>query len=237
MERKLIGICDDQSDSACVLAAMVAELLGEKRMEYQIQCYGSGEELLRHAGQLAIVFLEMEMPDMDGIETGGLLKRRNPGCRLIIDANIGHRYKEAFRINAFRFVTKPFETEEIREALFAAMDSFMGMGILELYQARNEYDVRQKDICYIQAFNGYAEFVVGKQRMRKEISLTALEKSLDSVLFYRINRQIVVNLSRITRYRNGCVYVNGESLSVSRRNRKEFEQRYMEFNLRYKRGQ
>ena len=60
------------------------------------------------------------MPQMDGIDVGKEILRQNPGCRIIIASGEWERFKEGYVIRAVRFVTKPFDEEEIAEALAEA---------------------------------------------------------------------------------------------------------------------
>ena len=57
---------------------------------------------------------------MDGIDVGKEILRQNPGCRSIIASGEWERFKEGYVIRAVRFVTKPFDEEEIAEALAEA---------------------------------------------------------------------------------------------------------------------
>ena len=145
------------------------------------------------------------------------------------------RFKEAFHIQAMRFVTKPFEREEVEEALKAAIDSNLGGTFLELYFRRNKYEIRQADVQYIEAYNGYAEFIVNGKRFRKESSLDELEELLDKRVFVRINRKTILNMCWVQSYRNHCMQVTDREFVVSRRRRKEVESRYIEYDLHYRR--
>lgn len=53
-------------------------------------------------------------------------------------------FKDAFKIGAFRFVTKPFEKKEIKEALEAFLKTKIGMETIGLYRERNKYTFFKK---------------------------------------------------------------------------------------------
>lgn len=231
-----VALCDDQEYILVQLKKMLQEILKEKGCQYIIEVFSSGEELISKNEYCDVVFLDIEMPGMDGIQVGEIIRQRNAECKIIMATCAIERYKEAFHIRAFRFVTKPFVSEEIEEAMDAVLSLKRDDDSIELYCQRVLYKVKWKDIQYIQAYNGYSEFLVGNRIFRKEISLNSIEEQLDMQFFSRIHRQYIVNMRWIISYDNGKVRVGNQVIPVSKRKRKDFEQEYIEFDLKYRRG-
>ena len=229
-----IGICDDEKDVVFQLKAYVEKYQTEKKCACEIEVFSSGEELLLCAQEYAVVFLDIEMDGLDGIKTGELLRRKNPDIIIIMATGRQERYKEAFRIQAFRFITKPFEEEEIYEALDAVSDCQCGEEEIELFSKRAAIRVKQREICYIRACYGDTEFLVGDQVFRKEISLNDLENVLDQKMFVRVHRQYIVNMGWIETYQDGRISIGGQCITVARRKRKEFERKYIEYDIQYR---
>lgn len=84
------------------------------------------------------------------------------------------------------------------------------------------------------AVNSAVEFMLKEGIFRKETSLTDLEKVLDDRLFYRINKQCIVNMREVRDYRNGKILINEIEMKVSIRRKKEFEKAYMMFDVNYR---
>ncbi len=230
-----IAICDDCVPVATDLMNHIKGILRERRITAECRMFFSGEELLKSDDCFSIVFLDIEMPGMDGIEVGKKLRQRNPDCRIIMVTVRIDRISEAFFFQAFRFVQKPFRDDELREALFSALAETPGEESIELYHDRNNCLIKLKDIRYIRAFNGYSEFMVGNKFFRKDVSLNELEQQLDHRIFSRIHRQYIVNLNWIDKNLGDTLLVSGARLPISRRRRKDFEKEYIEFDLRYRR--
>ena len=70
--------------------------------------------------------------------------------------------------------------------------------------------------------------------LRKDCSLSELEQELSKELFFRVSRQYIVNLGKITEYAKGSIHIQGKKILISRRRKKEFEQAYLEYDLRYR---
>lgn len=234
MEKVVIGICDDQKEIVIELKKMLEAYLSAQNCSYELYLFLNGESLLGRIDKINVVFLDIEMPGMDGIELGRKIKQINPECKIIMATGRVDRFKDAFRIHAERFITKPFDKAEVEEALRAVALRNFGEETIELYYMRNLYQVCQRDILYIIAYNGYTEFVVDDKVFRKETSLNEVECMLDERIFFRINRKCMVNMQWIQVYSGGVIRIGGKEFEVSRRRRKDFEQKYIEFDLRYR---
>ena len=171
MQKLMIGICDDEEIILEKLQELVEQTVRRKGLEYEILAFSSGEALLLQAGNLEIVFLDIDMPGLDGIETGLRLRQINPTCTIIMATGMEERYKEAFYVQAIRFVTKPFICLEIEEAIDACLKRRIGSKTVEAYRNRNPYQVCQRDIVYVSSYGSYVELMVRGKRFRKEVSM------------------------------------------------------------------
>lgn len=233
MGKLRIGICDDEQRILKILKTLIEECMEEKREEAEILSFLSGKELMKKAADLDVIFLDIAMPGMDGFDVGKKIRRINPKCKIVMETAYIERVKESFKIGVFRFVTKPFEKEEIREALHAVLDLRIGTEMIEVYRDRNPYQIFQRDISYFRAYNGYVEAFSDHHRYRKDISMKELEKCLDSRLFFQVSREYIVNMLWITDSRNGIVWVADREIRISRRRKKEFERAYVLFDACY----
>lgn len=230
-----IAICDDELLIAGQLEKIIRQILHECDMEGEIQIYQNGMELLDNIENVQIVFLDIDMPGMDGMETGHLLRKKGSDCEIIVATSVVERYKEAFYIQACRFITKPFDEKEIEEALRYTMDRRIGTYMVEGYDRRVIVKVPEKTIQYFRAFNGYVEFYTKERVFRKETTLDEVYQCLDKRLFFKVSRSYIVNFAQILTYKGGVVVIGKQSFMVARRCRKEFEKKWIEFDLHYRR--
>ncbi len=108
------------------------------------------------------------------------------------------------------------------------------MNTIVLYKDRIPYEVKQNDIKYILAYDGYSEHKVKNNMLRKESSLNELEAQLNEKLYFRVNRTCIVNFRWIREYKNGMIILDDLTVKVSRRRKKSFESALMEFDLNYR---
>lgn len=234
MENKWIAICDDQEEVTKKLQSIIQKICVKNKINIGTKEFFNSFDLLNNIKGCLIAFIDLDMPGMDGIELGKRINELNLDCKIIVATGRVDRYKEAFTIQALRFVTKPFDEKEIEEALLTALLKKVGNGIITAFMNRIPYDISESDIRYLMAYNGYVEIVTENGRYRKDTSLDSLECDLDKRLFVRINKGYIVNLQWIKGFDNTTVLLIDQRLPLSRRRRKNLEQKFMEFDLKYR---
>ncbi|MBE5884639.1 MAG: response regulator transcription factor [Lachnospiraceae bacterium] len=229
-----VGICDDEILILDKLKDIVSSCLEEMGVDYDLMCFESAETLVEKAEGLDIVFLDIAMPQMDGIAAGKQIQLINKECKIIIASAMIERFKETYQICAFRFITKPYEKEEVQEALKAIVQRGVGVEYIEVYRDRKKYTIRQKKIKYMVAYDGYVEVKAGQYLFRKETSLNEMEKCLDEKIFARIHKQYLINMLWIDEYSDNSVQIEEKEFKISRRKSLEFNKKYMNFDINYR---
>ena len=235
---KVIGICDDEELAARRLERMIREMLGKRPelygTEWEIRLYFSGEELLEEAGDCAVIFLDVKMPGMDGIETGRRIMIRYPSCKVTLATGERDRYKDGYRIHALRFVTKPFEEAEVAEALEAAVD-IPGEREITVYDSNYRYVIREREIRYVIAYSGHVKIYTEKKVFRRNEGLEEFGSALDPRLFARPDRNLIVNLMYVDASSMTDWFTVGEQVfKISRRKKSDFRQACVDFDLKYR---
>lgn len=226
-----IGICDDEKVICEILCNHIQTYFKDSEQKGTIAIFTDGNQILKCITKLDIVFLDIDMPELDGIEVGKLIKKCHPKCKIIMATGKVERFKESFIINAFRFITKPFVYDEIKEALQAYEKEQIGNQKIAAYKERVEYGISQRDILYIRAYNGYVEIRTNYDVFRREKSLCEMEKIIDTTIFIRVSKQYLVNLLNVRDIHNGKIYMREIEIAIARRRKKEVEKKYVELSL------
>lgn len=229
-----IGICDDEKVTAAVLQKRIQRCLEKNQMEGETYIFCSGNQLLESIQQLDILFLDIDMPGLDGIETGLLYRKRDKKCKIVMETSMVERMQEAFYLEAYRFLIKPIQGKELEEVFLSYQKSCLGSEGMLLMENRQCVNVMQKDIYYIQSYDSYTEFIVKDRILRSEKSLRMLEEELEARLFFRIDKKHIVNFGYIETYRDGIVRIKDKEIVVARRRKKEFEASYRGYDLEYR---
>lgn len=233
-DKLVLGMCDDDERIHKRLERIldgyeVRGLCSLVRLHFY-----SAEELLAFKGEMDALLLDIDMPEMDGIEAAHRLNKRGNLCKIIMLTGKIERFKETFRIGAFRFVTKPIMEEELFQAIDDVRERMIGRKLISLFSNRVQVNVQQRDILYIMADGKQTFIYVQNTSYRSEKSLEQWEKELDEKMFLRTHRSYIVNMGMIETLGRDIILVSGERVPVSKRKRREVELVYGTYDTRYR---
>jgi two-component system, LytTR family, response regulator len=166
-----------------------------------------------------LVFLDVQMPGMDGFEVVENLDREHVPAIVFVTAYDGHALR-AFEINALDFLLKPFDQARFEKALERARaqlsrdrNSLIDARLVSLLEGLHEerkyperlivksggrvFFVRTEEIDWVEASGNYVKIhAKGEAHLIRE-SMKNMETKLDSKTFVRIHRSAIVNIDRI----------------------------------------
>lgn len=230
-----IVVCDDEKYVHEDIDKLIRKYYKQTNLLCDVVHFISPKELISADIQPDCLFLDLSMPDMDGIEAARELNKRGINYKIIILTCREERFKEVFEINAFRFVTKPIDEREFFKAIDDVRECLIGLEQVEVYRDYYLYNIKQKEILYIMASNSETIIYTADNDYRSEISLKQWNKRLDERMFFQCHRSYIVNLNYIKDVQKACAILqSGERVKVSTGNARELTKRYMEYNLHYK---
>ena len=118
-----IGICDDQPEMRKPLRQILEQVLQLQGVEYLISESESGEELTAGISclDIDILFLDIEMRSLDGIETAKLLRKKGMKGIIIFITAYPDFVFQGYEVHAFHYILKPYRKEKIEEVLRQAL--------------------------------------------------------------------------------------------------------------------
>jgi len=186
----------------------------------EIEIVGEGENAkdalkLLAAIDCSVVFLDIQMPGMSGIELGEVLKSLKKPPAIIFVTAYEEYALQAFEVDAVDYILKPFDSSRIEQAIKKVLSMQRSEGeenkaeeqvvktVAALERIPLEYKGRtlllaQDDIAYIYTQNEavYVRTIDDKEYLAR-FTLKDLEQRLSSEKFFRTHRCYIVNLSRI----------------------------------------
>lgn len=204
-----ILICDDDRDITIQLQKFIIEFFRSRKLGIpEIQCYGSGETLLSDTGSKDIVFLDVEMPGLNGIYVGKELKDRNKNTIIFIITSYVEYLDDAMRFHVFRYLSKPLD----KQRLFQNMKD-----AIQLYNSVNiKIPIKTKEKIYTCS----ASEIIMIEAMRRRITVHTLSRdlialqnmeywggTLDMPCFFRPHRSFIINMKYVTDFDHSLIHL------------------------------
>ena len=237
-----IAVCEDEIE----VQKMLAESIQKVCPNAEILSYLSGEALLKADEHIDILFLDIQMPGKNGMETARALRKRGMDTILIFVTAIEEYVFQAFDVGAFHYLVKPFEQEKFAEVLRNAIKQKINQKANETEFPKKEspclmittdgkhLTVNLKDIVYAEVFN--RKIII--HTMDGEIEYYGKMKELEQKageLFYRSHRAYLVNLGYITKYNATTIWLEKGQALMAKQNYPEFVKRYLKYNQQERR--
>ena len=231
MESINIVICDDEEVIHEEVGKLLEEYENKENFRYNLYDCFSGKELLELSAEYKIILLDIDMPGMDGIQTATELSKRDEEKLIIMLTSKRERFKEAFKIGATRFVTKPIDKEELFEALDNAFFSLLGCEMIRLNYSGKECLLQQGEIQVIESHRDYLKIYSKEKVFESSKSLRTIQAELDERIFLLVHRSYIINLCHVCDVQKEFVKMdNGEKIPISRRKYKEVLQKIIDFD-------
>lgn len=220
-----IAIVEDDADDAAQLAEMTRtalERLGE-RGEIGI-FYNPLYFLDNYNPDYDIIFMDIEMPEMNGMEVARRLRQKDTNVVLIFVTNVARFAVDGYTVDATDFIVKPTTSENLYTKLDRAIKNIAaGRGDRIIIRCRSGACVENASrIKYIEVIDHKLLFHTMDKVIAATGSLSKLEAQLKSRGFSKCNSCYLVNLAYVTEINNKIAYVGGEELVISRGRLKPF---------------
>ncbi|MDF9798054.1 two-component system response regulator LytT [Catalinimonas alkaloidigena] len=204
--------------------------------------FSSAVEALKilHEQTVDLIFLDIQMPDLSGIELARVLDRggRMKGPRIIFTTAYDQFALEGYKVDALDYLLKPFSYEEFLRAVskaqayaeFAQPKGNPGRSAepeADYLFLKVEYQlvkINFNDILYIQGLKDYVKVYLysSNKPLLSLISMKALEDKLPANRFRRIHRSYIISLEKINAVTKSSVQIGKESIPVSNQYKEDF---------------
>ena len=215
-----IVLCDDDQELLQSLKSTVEVVLELNGISCEITTFTSGELLMQDFQQFYydIIFLDVEMGELNGIDTAKMIRSKDKQCIIIFVTAYTDFVFQGYEVRALNYILKPYKTEKIRNVLEEAIQECTVKS--QLYYMIESKGIRQKisfdEIKYfksdkrkiiIATTNNYKYEFYGK--------INDVERELPNY-FIRIHQRYLVNMNNIINLSvNSCKFED-EIIPVSR---------------------
>lgn len=204
-------LADDQQGMRTIIRKII-----EKAGGFEIVAEAEDGEIAiklfdKHRPEL--VFLDVEMPKMDGLSAAKEITDADPTVKIVFATAFEQYAREAFEVYAFDYLVKPFDVDRVLLTLNRAKTTHkiaydtsekpkQGMFSKELNKLMVKYKegicfIDMNDICLVQREDRSTVIYTTNRRIVTSEPLGELFKRLDKELFFRSHKSYIINLSMI----------------------------------------
>lgn len=210
---------------------MLCDQLEEVIKGCKLDWYSSGEAFLEAKQRYDIIFIDYEMPGMNGVETADIYRRKWPKTAIVFVSGHEEMLPQGYKVRAHQFLVKPVTKEELEEVIRRISEERRLQALCLEWNGQKDV-IPIKSIVYIESGkHGNGVVIRTKEKEYRDYQpLSFYEEYLSSEYFVQVHRSYIVNLYYVEEYhRNLILLKNGEKAKLSLRRQKYFEEKLNEF--------
>ena len=227
----LIAVVDDDTKEMQELVDCVEHYFNAKGEEHVIHRYYNGVEFIRSRELYNIVFLDIRLGEMDGLDAARFLRIVNKEAQLIFVTHMAQFAIRGYEVDAMDFIIKPIDQFSIDRVLEKAIKRISDSTnvTLALKTSDGIVSIPSNSIYFVEVYDHDLIYHTEQGDYKVRGRLGEVRKKLDDRNFIQCNRSYLVNMRHIKRVGSDFVEVNNERVQISKSHQKEIEQRFINF--------
>ena len=225
-----ILICDDEPAIAEQLENYIHDFFTRNHLKCPTTAlFSDGESLLSDTGEKDMVFLDVEMPGVDGIYVGQKLKKANADIIIFMVTSYTEYLDEAMRFHVFRYLSKPVDRQRLFRNLKDALKHYNS--VMEKVAIETRQGVITVPVTDI----------ISLETQGRKLIIHTLAKDFESVhnmqfwadllpknCFFQSHRSFLVNLAHVSEFDHSLIQLASHRFEayLTRRKYTEFKEAY-----------
>lgn len=214
-----IAVCDDEELFRIEFKSVLDKVL--INAEYDIDTFSGGSSLYEAflKNPFDLVFLDIEMPGIDGITLAKRLRAVSENVQIVFLTSHIEYALEGYEVNALRYLVKPVDMNKLSDVLKYIQDKKNNSRQIMIKQEGEDIVIDISDIIYMESMDKNVRIVTSKSEYITRYNISDYEEELKNSGFLRIHRGYLISLSKVKKIVKNDVVMDGDiSLPVSRSN-------------------
>lgn len=232
-----IAICDDEEYYVRRIKSIIESYFQQKNISsYHIDAYTSGTQLLsdtEKVSQYKLLFLDINMREMNGIQAAQQVKIINPEVLLVFITGFVDYAVDGYRVEAVRYILKDMLEKMLVECMDTVLKKIdIERPVIEYQFIEGKMELTANKICYVENQKHKQIFHLDNgeiKRLHIYGRLDEIETELSFYGFIRIHKSYLVNMKYISKIENyKATLKTGDVLPIPREKFKTVKERYFE---------
>lgn len=227
-----IAVCDDEIIECSNIAKRIRKILEEMQVPCIIRQFGSGPELLQAEESFDLIFLDIIMDGLNGMETAQMFRKKTLDKLLVFISSSRQYVFEAYDVEAFQYLVKPVEDKKLKSVLEKAVHKTEkhSQEFILISKEREKKKVFLQDIYYFEIRGRKIDIHEKDCIFTYYEQIGILEDSLREKGFFRCHKSYLINLRYASAYnRQEVIMENGDKISIAKRRYEEFCNEFLKY--------
>ncbi len=229
-----IAICDDDTMFIELLITYLKEFYKRSNILSfpEIAVFPNGEALLNDKEDKDIIFLDVEMPGINGISVANELNRNHIHSILFIITSYSEYLDDAMRAHVFRYLSKPLEKQRLFRNLKDALYVYsISNSKLAIETKQNVVTVNTSDIIYIESLNRKVIVYTTSGEYESLKTMNDWILLLPENCFFQTHKSFIVNFAHVTDFDHNLIhlYHNQFKAFLTKRKYSAFKTSYLQY--------
>lgn len=232
MKKVAVAICDDVYDDAVLLGDHLKKLLPEA----EINIFQKGEELIdaisKADEQILLIFLDIIMPEMDGIQVAMEIRRRCMNVPIIFVTGSEDYYRQAFDVFAYQYLLKPVEIQKLEEILTSLKYGWNDKdeSVIHFRYRSQLHTLKRNQVSYISSSLHTVTFHLSDgTSVHCRGKLNDFDEQLKNSSFLRCHQSFYVNMDAVIGMKTDSFILENAIVPISRSYAKDAQKLYYQY--------
>lgn len=225
-----LAVCDDEQSVLDGAKTIIKNLVNKNKLELQDHYFLSAVDLLKKKKliqKLDILFLDVCMPDLKGLEAAEIIRNINQEVRIIFFSSSPDFVFDSFQVNPTNYLLKDQMTDESFSEEIMKYYNDITKEKKEVFICNSMHKqviIETKDLIAIEVIARKTVVYTSTQEFTCYGSITKIYDELKYLGFYMINRSCIVNLRYVAKINAAeAIMVNNTRFQISLRKTRDFE--------------
>lgn len=229
-----IAVCDDDLQWSERIRQSISEYMCHVNQQCDIQVFESGEELcgaFHGSHSFDIVFLDVDMDEMDGMETAEMIRSRSDQVTIVFITGVVEAAPRGYQYGAMRYIMKQDIEELLPECLGSFLKQYSGMDVsFNIKFLTGVENVNLSQLVYVESKARKLCYMFADKVLELYDNITTAQKQLEPYGFVRIHQSFLVNMKYIQKISSYRVYLTThKDLPATKARYQEVKDQFFEY--------
>ena len=220
-----VAVVEDEKNAAELLVSYFGKYGKEYGVDFRTVCFDNPVDFLtKYSAGYDMVMMDIEMPDMSGMETVRRLREADSEVMVIFVTNLAQYAVKGYEVDAFDFIVKPVIYAEFAMKLTRAVKNIRSRDSRDIWVSTRsgKKAVNTGKLIYVEIMRHEITYHTETGTVVGSGTLGGVSELLKGLSFAQCSRCYLVNLRYVTEVTADEVVVGGERLAIGKTRKKEF---------------